>query len=157
AVLDRHNRMRQYIERTILTEALGMIEEKGLDRDAALVLDDPTWHAGIVGIVAGRLTEQFGKPALLIAVSEARNVGQGSGRSPQGLALHAAMDACSEYLLGHGGHAAAAGFRVLPERISAFRHRFLEYVAAQSSSLDRAGVLTIDAEVPLASITSNLV
>src|SRR5262249_44135536 len=108
AVLDRHNRMRQHMERAILTEALSMIEEGGLDREAALVLADPGWHAGIIGIVAGRLVDQFGKPALLIAVSEARNIGQGSGRSIRGLALHAAMEACSEHLLGHGGHAAAA-------------------------------------------------
>jgi single-stranded-DNA-specific exonuclease len=134
-----------------------MIEEGGLDRDAALVLADPTWHAGIIGIVAGRLVDQFAKPALLIAVSESRNVGQGSGRSPQGLALHAAMEACSDHLLGHGGHAAAAGFRVLPERILGFRQRFLEYVTAQSASLDSGPVLTIDAEVPLSSITSNLI
>jgi single-stranded-DNA-specific exonuclease len=157
AVLDRHNRMRQQMERAILAEALSMIEERGLHREAALVLADPTWHAGIIGIVAGRLTEQFGKPTLLIAVSEERNVGQGSGRSPRGLALHAAMEACSEHLLGHGGHAAAAGFRVLPERIGAFRQQFLEYVTAQSSSLYSGPVLAIDAEVPLSSITSNLV
>jgi single-stranded-DNA-specific exonuclease len=157
AVLDRHNRMRQQMERIILAEALSMIEERALDREAALVLADPTWHAGIIGIVAGRLTEQFGKPTLLIAVSEGRNVAQGSGRSTHGLALHAAMEACSEHLLGHGGHAAAAGFRVLPERIGAFRQQFLEYVAAQCSSLASGPVLAIDAEVPLSSITSDLV
>src|SRR5262249_10561293 len=145
------------IERSILAEALAMIERTGLEQNAALVLADSAWHAGIIGIVAGRITEQFGKPTLLIAVSEARNIGQGSGRSPPGLALHAAMEACSEHLLGHGGHAAAAGFRVLPERIDAFRQQFLEYVAARSSSLDSGPVLAIDAEVPLSSITSNLV
>jgi single-stranded-DNA-specific exonuclease len=155
AVLDRHNRMRQHIERTILDEALAMIEEQGLRQHAALVLADPGWHAGIIGIVAGRLLDRFGKPSLLIAISEARNVGQGSGRSTNGLALHAAMEACSEHLLSHGGHAAAAGFRVLPERIDAFRQCFLEYVA-QSSSIGSGPVLSIDVEVPLSSITSNL-
>jgi single-stranded-DNA-specific exonuclease len=157
AVLDRHNRMRQQIERTILEEALSMIEEGALHRDAALVLANPGWHAGVIGIVAGRLLEQFGKPALLIAVSEVRNVGQGSGRSTHALALHTAMEACSEHLLSHGGHAAAAGFRVLPSRIDDFRRRFLEYATAQSSSLDLGPILTIDAEVPLSSITSGLI
>jgi single-stranded-DNA-specific exonuclease len=127
----------------------------------ALVLASPEWHAGIIGIVAGRLAELFARPTLLIALrqdgTENGPVGQGSGRSVPGFALHEALRACDEHLLSHGGHKAAAGFRIDPQRIDAFRECFCAYAARQFPAGPPAPRLVIDAEVPLSALTLRLV
>jgi len=103
--------------------------------------------------------DHYGRPALVIAMPENRDpdaVATGSGRSIPGFALHAALQACDELLEGHGGHAAAAGFKVKPERIPAFRDRFNAYVAKHFPSGTPAPRLVLDAEVPLSAITFGL-
>jgi single-stranded-DNA-specific exonuclease len=114
------------------------------------------WHAGVVGIVASRLVDHFGKPALVIAVQPGEPVATGSGRSVPGFALHAALRACDELLEGHGGHAAAAGFKVQINRIPAFRNRFNAYVAGHFPGGAPLPRLVLDAEVPLSAITFGL-
>src|SRR5262245_65904170 len=94
----------------------------------ALVLHSPEWHPGVIGIVAGRLADQFGRPTILIASRS--DPAPGSGRSIPGFALHEALAACTAELVSHGGHAAAAGLKVRPERIDAFREKFSAYAAA---------------------------
>jgi single-stranded-DNA-specific exonuclease len=73
-----------------------------------------------------------------------------------GFPLHEALKACDEFLDGHGGHAAAAGFKVRPDRIDAFRERFNAYVGEHFPGGPPAGRLTLDAEVPLSAITFGL-
>jgi len=129
-----------------------------VDGDAALVLASADWHPGIIGIVAGRLAEQFARPTLLIALRSERagavTVGHGSGRSVSGFALHEALNACSDHLLSHGGHAAAAGFKILPDQIEHFRKAFCDYAARRLGAMPRAPRLVLDAEVALVSLTS---
>jgi single-stranded-DNA-specific exonuclease len=166
--LEEQNSQRQTLERRMVQEARKLIEEQARGEDAALVLAQPGWHAGIIGIVAGRLAELYGRPALMIALptqdelQEAAasgrhvRVGIGSGRSVNGLPLHEALRACDDLLLSHGGHAAAAGFRVLPENIDAFRDRFCEYTAAHFPGGPPPPMLVLDAEVPLSMLTTGL-
>jgi single-stranded-DNA-specific exonuclease len=162
--LDEQNSQRQTIERRMVTEARKMVEEQGRGDDPALVLAHPGWHAGIIGIVAGRLVDLFARPALLIALPAAdavgnglhARVGVGSGRSVPGFALHEALHACGDLLLGHGGHAAAAGFRILPEYIDAFRARLCEHTAGQFPEGPPTPMLILDAEVPLNMLTLGL-
>jgi single-stranded-DNA-specific exonuclease len=122
---------------------------------SALILSSAEWHPGVIGIVAGRLVEQFARPALLIAWRGEDNdvVGHGSGRSVTGFALHEALHACGEYLLSHGGHAAAAGFKISPDRMEAFRTSFCDYVERQLGTLPIVPRLILDAEMPLAALT----
>jgi single-stranded-DNA-specific exonuclease len=131
-----------------------------LDGLPALVLASAEWHAGIIGIVAGRLVEQYARPVLLIALRQERGettvVGQGSGRSVPGFALHEALRACDAHLLSHGGHKAAAGFKILPERIDAFRASFCEHAARHLPPGPPAPRLVLDAEVPLSALTLQL-
>lgn len=156
--LEEQNRQRQRKEREILAQAQKLADSA--DGAPALVLASPEWHPGIIGIVAGRLAEQYGRPALLIAIhqrhAEAPPIGQGSGRSAGGVVLHEALEACAGHLLSHGGHAAAAGFRILPEAIDAFREQFCAYVAQQAPHGPEAPRLHIDAEVPLSALTLKL-
>src|SRR5207253_11501861 len=122
--LEEQNQQRQTLERRILDEAKVQAEES--DGAAALVLASREWHPGLVGIVASRLVDLYARPVLMIALREQDAPGQGSGRSIPGLRLHEALQDCAGDLLSHGGHAAAAGFRIAPPSVDLFRQRFCE-------------------------------
>jgi single-stranded-DNA-specific exonuclease len=166
--LDSQNQDRQKLERRIAGEAREQVAAAALAEMPALVLTSPDWHAGVIGIVAGRLAELYGRPVLLIAQRRERPedgaadpatgllIGQGSGRSISGFPLHEALQACDEHLLSHGGHHAAAGFKILPERIEAFRASFCAFAADHFPSGPPAPRLVIDAEVPLSALTHGL-
>jgi single-stranded-DNA-specific exonuclease len=162
--LEDQNSQRQTIERRMVSEARKMVQEQGRQDDPALVLAHPGWHGGIIGIVAGRLADLYTRPTLMIALPDPdangdglhARVGVGSGRSVAGFALHEALRACGDLLLGHGGHAAAAGLRILPENIDAFRARLCEYTAGLFPAGPQAPTLVLDAEVPFSSLTVGL-
>jgi single-stranded-DNA-specific exonuclease len=153
--LETQNAQRQAIERRITHEAR-LVVERDFPNDPAVVVGGHGWHAGVVGIVASRLVDHFARPALVIAVQPGEVVASGSGRSVPGFALHAALRACDELLEGHGGHAAAVGFKVRPERIDALRNRFNAYVAGHFPGGSACPRLVLDAEVPLAALTFGL-
>ena len=157
--LEDQNGKRQALERRMLAEARQLVEEGGRGGDAALVLASAAWHGGVIGIIAGRLAERYARPALMIKLPDASEEGGlavGSGRSAPGFALHEALRACGELLAGHGGHAAAAGFRLRPEHIDAFRERFCAYTAACFPDGPRPAPLVLDAETPLSALTTGL-
>ncbi|MCS6977277.1 MAG: single-stranded-DNA-specific exonuclease RecJ [Gemmatales bacterium] len=153
--LNQQNEVRQKIERAIYRQARERIEtEYDLDRAAAFVLDDPEWHPGVIGIVASRLLERYGRPVLLISSKE--EIAQGSGRSVPGFPLHEALGECADLLVSYGGHAAAAGFKVARQAIPTLKERFCELAEAAFESRPTAPRLYIDAEVPLAALTLGL-
>jgi single-stranded-DNA-specific exonuclease len=158
--LEDQNQKRQTLERRLLSEARQQIEETGRDGDHALVLAGGGWHAGIIGIVASRLVDLYGRPALMIALPGGRGAegpAVGSGRSVPGFALHEALQACGDLLEGHGGHQAAAGFRIRPDNIDAFRDRFCDYSARCFPGGLPLPSLVVDAEAPLSAFTVALV
>jgi len=165
--LEEQNTKRQTFERRALAQARQLVEDEGHYERPALVLASHEWHPGIIGIVAGRLAELFARPALLIAVppppgpdsidTGRSGIGMGSGRSVGGLALHEALRACGDLLLGHGGHKAAAGFKILCKHIDAFRDRLCNHVAGLFPAGPIAPSLVLDAEVPLSALTVGLV
>jgi single-stranded-DNA-specific exonuclease len=157
--VDELNENRKSVERSVLLAARKQAKERFRpDKDPALVLADHDWHPGVIGIVAGKLAEQYGKPAVVVSLNKlGAKPGIGSGRSVPGFDLAGAFAAASEHLVGHGGHAAAAGLRVEPARLDAFRDAFF---AVASSKLGDNGALlelSIDAEAPLSSLTHQIV
>ncbi len=160
-VLEDKNQKRQQLERQMVAEARERVEADGLAAAPALVLASAEWHPGIIGIVAGRLAELYGRPALLVALRPEANgdgaaVGQGSGRSVPGFPLHEALAHCGEHLLSHGGHKAAAGFKLRAQDLDRFRSCFCEFAARHFPSGPPAPRLVLDAEVPLSALTSGL-
>jgi single-stranded-DNA-specific exonuclease len=153
--LESQNQQRQQIERKIAAQARELALDGPYRDSPALVLAGSDWHAGVIGIVAGRLAEQLGRPVLMIA-AKTDGACPGSGRSIPGFALHEALAHCGEQLLSHGGHAAAAGFRVVPDQIDQLRERFCEYAARRFPAGPPAPTLTLDAEVPLMALTPGL-
>ena len=107
----------------ILEQAVGAVEtEVDLDDAYGLVLAKDGWHPGVIGIVASRLVERFGRPTILVALEG--DEGRGSGRSIPGFDLHAALVSCAPHLARFGGHTMAAGLTVRRERLDDFRLAF---------------------------------
>ena len=153
--IDGLNQTRQTLERSIYKAAHKQVKEQfDPENDAALVLADHDWHPGVIGIVAGRLADKYHRPVLLIAWNQLGvKPGIGSARSVPGFNVHAALEACDEHLVSHGGHAAAAGLRIEEDRLERFRADFCEIAATQITAEQRHGKLTIDAEFPLGAFT----
>ncbi len=165
--LEDQNTRRKTLERETVYSARQMVEAGALNGTSALVLASPDWHPGIIGIVASRLVDLYGRPVLMIALRPESDhgeslqpsglIGQGSGRSVPGFALHEALQACGEHLLTHGGHKAAAGFKIRAEQIDAFRRSFCDYAEGSFPAGPPAPTLVLDAEAPLAALTLGLV
>lgn len=152
--LDRENRQRQEVTERVMAEAAARVEEAGWGRDPALVLAGEGWHAGVIGIVASHLKERYGRPVVVIALED--GVGKGSARSIEALPMVEALAACGDLLLRYGGHAMAAGLTIAPDRVEAFRERFLQEAGRRLSPEDLIPTIAIDAEIALADLTTAL-
>ena len=132
-----------------------LAREPGLLEESALVLASPTWPAGVIGIVASRLVEKYGKPAILIATPPAGQPGPGraSARSVEGVNITAAIAEHAELLAGFGGHPMAAGFSIAPDQIPAFRRGLARSVAALRAQAEAPAGLAIDARLPLSALS----
>ncbi len=155
--LESANARRQSMDRALVAQARERLD--GLydpDRDRSIVLDGGGWHAGVIGIVASRLVELYHRPTILIAVPGDGGLARGSARSIPGFHLLDAVRSCGEHLERFGGHAAAAGFDIRPERIGAFREAF---EAECRRRLPDAPVpeLRVDLELRLSDVTPELV
>jgi single-stranded-DNA-specific exonuclease len=158
AYIDQLNKDRQTVERRMFKQAKELVEanEHWLSQPA-LVLPSTDWHAGVMGIVANRIAEHFTRPTIMLAVNEAAGTAHGSGRSFGGFNLHAALGACSEHLIGFGGHAFAAGVRLLKSNIEAFREKLASVALDYFVEGVEEPSLAVDAEVSLADLTPKAV
>ena len=120
-----------------------------------LVLSGEGWHPGVIGIVASRIVEDTGRPAVLIAL-DAEGHGKGSGRSIPAFDLHAALGACSEFLVRYGGHRSAAGVTVERAQVANFARAFNETARARLTADDLVPELRIDIEMPLGAASAEL-
>jgi single-stranded-DNA-specific exonuclease len=146
--LEALNRERQIVEDSIFRSALAQVDGWPEQRRGrrAYVLADEGWHEGVVGIVASRLVERFHRPVVLVAGAE--EVWKGSGRSISCFDLHAALTACASHLERFGGHRAAAGLSIRPERLDAFAEAFAAYGEQHLAEDDLRPVTVVDALVP---------
>ncbi len=120
------NRKRQSIENEIWKEANAELQNKV--PDGPIVLASEHWNQGVIGIAASRLAEQYSLPAIIVYLSG--DVGKGSCRSYGGFNLFEALSACSDHLIGFGGHALAAGLNVRRDKLDDFRAALREYYRA---------------------------
>jgi single-stranded-DNA-specific exonuclease len=153
-MLHSDNSDRKEMDTNITEEALAMIErDELLINRKTTVLYQPHWHKGVVGIVASRLIEKYHRPTVVLTMGE--EVAGGSARSVPGFDLYEAIDACSELLLGYGGHFAAAGLTLLPEKINEFSSLFEEVVANSIDPKLLIPQLNIDQEISFKNINDN--
>jgi single-stranded-DNA-specific exonuclease len=120
------NRQRQAEELKVVKEAVAMIEGDHLP--PVIAVAGTNWHMGVIGIVASRLSERFGRPAVVISI--VNGIGKGSGRSVEGIDLHTAMVGCAHLLRGFGGHKMAVGFSLDVDKIRSFTS-LLETIVAR--------------------------
>lgn len=142
----RLNQERRDIEANITLEAKELIaKDITFGERVSTVLYQPHWHKGVIGIVASRLIETYPRPTIVLTLSEGKVVG--SARSVGNFDIHAAIEACSDCLLGFGGHTHAAGLSLSPERVEEFMHRFDAIVRENIAPSDLRPSVQIDLEV----------
>jgi single-stranded-DNA-specific exonuclease len=154
--LDRLNEERRAIEAGVQAEAEAASVSKG--NRAVAVVAGQGWHPGVIGIVAGRLKEKLGKPAIVIAVDD-KGVGKGSGRSVAGVDLGAAVLAAKEHglLVAGGGHAMAAGLTIAADQVEAFADFIDERLSSDVARAGNGRALLLDAVVACGGVTPSLV
>ncbi len=151
--LDEQNRKRQRIEEDVFKSALDMIDVHNLEN--AIVLHSPSWHQGVIGIVASRLVEIFYRPTFMFSVKD--GIAKGSARSIPPFHIYKGISECSELLLAYGGHSQAAGLKILIENIPAFKEQINSLIQNTLSSENIIPTIEIDAGVELLEINSSLV
>jgi single-stranded-DNA-specific exonuclease len=148
AALDDVNRERQRIQDEVWLEAAKEAETRA--RDAALVVGADGWHHGVVGIVAAKLVERFGRPTVVVGFKEGE--GRGSARTVGGFDLYRALHACRDHLVVYGGHAAAAGLTVAADRFAGFRDAFVAAAREHFAGVTADVAVEVDAEAELADL-----
>jgi single-stranded-DNA-specific exonuclease len=145
-MLHSDNTDRKEADSSITEEALALIEnDAALVNCKSTVVFQPHWHKGVVGIVASRLIENYFRPTIVLTKSG--EYAAGSARSVPGFNLYEAIHACKEYLLGYGGHFAAAGMTLEIDKIDAFRKKFEEIVSSTITEDLLTPEIFIDAEI----------
>lgn len=152
--LETLNARRQATDQQILLEAVERADAVLQPDDRALVLASDGWHPGVIGIVASRLVERYGRPTWL--VSWEGDVGRGSGRSVAGFDLHAALHRVGHLLEKYGGHTMAAGLTIRRERFEEFRVAFLEVAREFLRPEDLVPAQRVDLVLPLGLVSDDL-
>ncbi|HEX5408619.1 MAG TPA: single-stranded-DNA-specific exonuclease RecJ [Gemmatimonadaceae bacterium] len=153
-VLEETNRRRQQLDRDTLAEAMDMAAALDMEETYGIVLAREGWHAGVIGIVASRLVEEFCRPVMLIALHDGQ--GKGSGRSTGGFDLHAGLTACRHLLTRYGGHKAAAGVSLAADRVTDFAAAFNAVARERLTQADFVRRVHVDLAVPLPEASEDL-
>jgi single-stranded-DNA-specific exonuclease len=152
--LEELNNKRQELDHATLEQAREKVLQMDLDSTFGIVLADDAWHPGVIGIVASRLVEEFGRPAVLIALSG--DQGKGSGRSISKFDLHGALGQSRDLLLRYGGHRAAAGVTIARDKVDDFAARFNDVARSLLTPEDLVPEIRVDLEVSIDGINERL-
>ena len=152
--LDTVNRERQAVEEGIWGTARELCLKADLATTGAFILSSEDWHPGVIGIVASRIVEEFYRPAALISVKD--GVGKGSARSIPGFDLYQGLTACSDLLMGFGGHKYAAGLSIAADQIPHLRERLSAVVLEQVGARGFVRTITIDSPVTFDELSFDL-
>lgn len=156
------NDKRKDMQAEMMDQAMRMVVDRGLDQHPAILVGDESWHPGLNGLVAGRLVEKYKRPAAVIAYTPGHDhalEGRGSGRSVPGINIASAfIDARNrDLLIKGGGHAMAAGFTILPDRVEPFRDFFLDHIARQAAGQVEVSETAVNGVLSVRGATLDLV
>ena len=150
--INEMNEARKELDKSMTEEANTIVEGlESFDERRAIVIFNPDWHRGVIGIVASRLTEVYHRPAVVITCTG--DMATGSARSVTGFDVYKAMESCRDLLDNFGGHTYAAGFSLKVENIEAFAKRFEEFVTDNILPEQTEPVIEIDAELEFQQVT----
>jgi len=150
--IEEYNTDRRAHDQRIAKEALLQIKENKEEERVSTVVYDPTWHKGVIGIVASRLIETYYRPTVVFTKS--KDCLAASVRSVQGFDVYEALEACKEHIDQFGGHMYAAGLTLKEENYEAFKEAFEKVVSETITEEQKVEVLDLDAELDFADITS---
>ena len=152
------NKNRDSLDRKILKLANEVIKkDHDPENEPAIVLAQPDWHLGVIGIAAGRIAEQYHRPTVLISLDPmGQRAGVGSCRTSCGVNLYEALSGSSQHLIKFGGHSAAAGLSIDADKVDLFREDFCEQVVSQIGVEDLIPELDIDAEALVGHLTFSM-
>ena len=154
--LNQANQERQDLEKHIQDQAIEIIENEIDDETVGIVVASDKWDEkakGVVGIVAGRLKETYYKPAIVLAINGDQATGSGRCIESERMNLADSLVACTDLLVGHGGHAAAAGLTIKTKNIPKFKKFFDEYASEQLTAEDLQPKLDLEFETHLSLLT----
>ncbi len=152
--IDRYNEDRKELDRQITDEANVIIanHKEEIGSKKPIVVYDPNWHKGIIGIVASRLAELYFRPSVVLT-RDARGIATGSSRSVRGFDIYTAIKSCRDLLETFGGHTNAVGLSLKVENIPEFRRRLEEYVEQHIQPQQVTPSIDIDAEIKFSEIS----
>ncbi len=142
--LENLNIERQQMTESALNEAIESLQMDHND-PPILIAEHPDWHVGILGLIASKLAEKYGRPAIIM--QDFGDMLVASGRSPGYFNITEALEFCKEYLVSYGGHAQAAGFNLKKENLINFRAKLYQYALQKMQNIDTKPVLEIDCEL----------
>lgn len=149
--LENVNIKRRTTDAHTLDGALLQIEEKiNLDKNNALILHDPNWHLGVIGIVASRIVDLYCRPTIMLSTVDGQI--KGSARSIKGFNIYDALKKCEDLLVQYGGHEFAAGLTMNESNLEAFKERFQELACNKLCDEDFKQELTVDSEIDLSDV-----
>jgi single-stranded-DNA-specific exonuclease len=154
AEIERFNTDRRGLDQEITQEALVQIQENQEEEGFTSVVYKETWHKGVIGIVASRLTETYYRPTLVFTKSGDKLAA--SARSVKGFDVYNALEGCSDYIEQFGGHKYAAGLTLLEEQYNNFKHQFEKVVKKSIDPQLLVPEITVDAIIELSDITPKL-
>lgn len=154
ATLDRINRERQQLLDRVMKEARVMVAKEKLHEKKVILIAGEKWPHGVVGLVAGKLAEEFARPVIVFEKGKIRS--RGSARSIDSFHIVEALDHVSDVLLKHGGHAKAAGLTLETKHLETLYDRLLELAETKISDSDLQPTLSIDAELASNAVTESL-
>lgn len=150
--IDQHNQTRKDLDKSITDEAFSMLENnEKLKEKLSIVVYNPDWHKGVIGIVASRLTEMYYRPSVVLTQSD--DLATGSARSVPGFDIYKAIESCRDLLENFGGHMYAAGLAMKKENVAEFTRRFDAYVTANILPEQMHPQIEIDAVLQFKDIT----
>lgn len=151
--INEYNEQRKDLDKQMTEEANEIVSKaEGLNDKRAIVLYNPDWHKGVIGIVASRLTEVFYRPAVVL--TRTNDLATGSARSVSGFDVYQAVENCRDLLENFGGHTYAAGLSMKVENVPEFRRRFEEYVDKHIMEEQTVPVIDVNAEIDFKDITN---
>jgi single-stranded-DNA-specific exonuclease len=153
--LDLNNIERQKIERTMSLDVDTTIKHHPeILANRAIIMTSDKWHPGVIAIISTRISKQYNRPTVMIAID--KGIGKGSIRSIREFPLLSTLKGCSHLLLNFGGHDFAAGLTIKEENIADFKHYFIEAANQKLSDSDVMSKLPLDAEVKFSDLTFDL-
>lgn len=151
-ILNEYNNDRKELDKNITDEAIAWVKsDENLMQKKSIVLYNPDWHKGVIGIVASRLTEEFYRPSVVMMLSN--GLASGSARSIPGFDLYKAIESCRDLLENFGGHTYAAGLSMKIENVPIFIERFEKYVGENITEEMLSPQIEVDAEIEFKDIT----